>query len=93
MEYAEVKEWLDKLVANIIETESLYNFNEQIRVCRPGLTIHMFTGIDIVADVMGLELREDYEEDKDFPYRYSFEYKGNKFIQIEEERLESFVHM
>lgn len=93
MEYTEIKEWLDKLVANVKEANSLCEFNEQIFTCHQTRQVHLFTGIDIVADVMGLELKEVGRCDEQYRYKYFFMYKGIKFMQIEEERLASFVQV
>lgn len=90
MEYTQVKEWMDKQIANLKEANALRFFNEQICTCHPETSIHIFRGIDILADVMRLELKEEDRGDSDFPYSYSFVYEGVRFFQIQEERLESF---
>lgn len=91
MGYTEIKERLDKVVKNIKEAESLCDFNSQISFIRPLKRIHVFRGIDIIADSMGLELREENDWGDDLPYKYSFMYEGIEFFQLEQERLASFV--
>lgn len=93
MGYTEIKEWLDKVVENIKETEKLCEFNTQINICHPGKGIHIFRGIDIIADNMSLELKEANDQSTEFPYRYSFMYEGIEFFQLEQERLASFVQV
>lgn len=90
MEYEQVKEWLDKLVDNINQQFTLQNFNNQIRTYTPDKYIFIHEGIDIIADVIGVELSENVTEGT---YRYSLIYRGIEFLQTEKERLASYVHM
>jgi hypothetical protein len=87
MEYEKIKEWLDKLVRNLKEAQELENFNSQIMCCCPCTTIQIYKGIDIIADVMGIELNVEKGWHDEYPFRYSFVYDGIVFSQIGKERL------
>ena len=87
MEFQNIKEWLDLHISirrQLIEAEHL---NE---LCRPNKenTLHVYKGIDILADVVGAELllREDLE-DEEYPYYHYFMYDGFEVFQIGRERL------
>lgn len=90
MEFQNIKEWLDLNISirrQLIETE---NLNEQVQLCRPNKenTLHVYKGIDILADVVGAELllREDLE-DEEYPYYHYFMYDGFEVFQMSRERL------
>lgn len=87
----EVREWLDKLIANKNELEQIKNFNQQIITCGPFDNITFFIGIDIVADLIGERLMEEKREGELYPYAYSFCYKGQIFRQISPERLGGYA--
>lgn len=87
MEYAEVKEWLDRLVQNYNELHELQEFNTSVSICTGCDGVQLFKGIDIVADVMGFSLTEKDEEIGQFRYRYSFMYEGVEFFELFEERM------
>ena len=85
MKYEKIKEWLDKLVDNNVEAKQLEEFNNQISTIFADDYIHIYKGIQIIADVMGIELKERKRECKVFPYEYFFEYRGIEFVQIRKE--------
>ena len=87
MEYAEVKEWLDRLVHNYNEHHELSKLNESVSVCTTSYGIQLFKGIDIIADVMGFCITEKDEETSQFRYNYSFMYEGVEFFELHEERM------
>lgn len=89
MEYANMKEWLDKLIQNQEERKSLVFFNNRIRTYHVDEEIAINNHIDEVADAMEIELTE--EERKDGYYQYSFKYRDYVFYQITRVRLERFV--
>ena len=57
-------------------------------------SILFYKGLDIVADIMGLELKEKFVQDE-LPnqsyYRYSFVYDGVEFVTYSEERMSRFA--
>lgn len=90
MDKERVKQWLDNLVLSrkiYLENEDL---TDEICVCTGTLDdgIHIHSGINEIADVMGLELKEKIFKDDDYPYTYYFIYDGVKFFQISNRKLE-----
>lgn len=80
MEYENVKEWLDALVDNLEQRNTLTRFNNSIRTHKPDDYIPI-EDIFLVADIMGIELKERNVENSDqFNWEYSFEYRGIKFM-------------
>ena len=89
MEYANVKEWLDKLIRNTEERKSLVFFNSRIRTYYVHSEIAIDNYIDEVADAMEIGLTE--EKMKDGYFRYFFKYRDYTFYQVTRERLERFA--
>lgn len=87
MEYPEIKEWLDKLVDNNQQRNELVTFSNQIRTLHPDEYIFIFTGIELIAEAMGIKLTESVDKNRKFIYTYSFYYRGMRFIQFGNERL------
>lgn len=92
MEYEVVKKWLDELVFD-------YNESTKKRVLTSGvcatinedLWVRFTNGIDVVAKVMGLELKEELmNNDMKVWYVYSFIYNGVKFVHYDSKRLEGY---
>ena len=79
MEYMEVKEWLDRLIAVNKEIKSLEWYSNDIRVLMHEPIIQFYSGIEIVADVMGLELKRELRAEA---VRLSFKYSGTEFCQV-----------
>ena len=90
MKYEEIKEWLDFWVNSIEEQRKHVSFNNQICTYEPNNYVFVKC-IDQVADVMGMELKENIYAVGDFPYVYSFIYRGVEFLQSYETRLERFL--
>lgn len=87
MEYENIKDWLDKLVDNRNEAIALTVHNTSILTTTcDSERIHLYKGIDIVADVMGLPLEEKYFNDE-CPYMYTFRYRDVMFVQLSEKKL------
>ena len=92
MEFATVKEWLDAIVENIEEQHRLKNFNADISTFNPDDFVFI-NGIEMVADLMGIKLIEEYDENAEtLNYKYHFVYRGIKFQNYYTKRLESFNH-
>ena len=89
MEYEVVKKWLDELVKANREANKENVLTSSIRaVAAVDTSVLVFSGIDIVADVMGLELKEEpITGDSGFRYLYTFRYDGMRFAQYSSRRL------
>ena len=89
MEYEVVKKWLDELVGANRAANKENVLTSSIRaVAAVDTSVLVFSGIDIVADVMGLELKEEpITGDSDFRYSYTFRYDGMRFVQYSSRRL------
>lgn len=80
-------QWADRLVAHMKEEDELIKLCNDDRVIseiirggsREG--IHVHTGIDKLADALGVELTVETRDCKRYPYRYSLEYKGFVFTK------------
>lgn len=89
MEKCEIKAWLDEIIETIKKQNQLRDLNENIASIPASDDAYLISkGIEIVADAMGLELVYEYKEDCEFMHRYTFEYKGVFFIQLEKNKLE-----
>lgn len=57
MSYEEIREWLDRLIENKLESIALKEFNNEIGTLEDeGKEIHLFKGFYIVADILGAEI-------------------------------------
>jgi len=91
MNFEDLKEWMNLQVSLFKSAGAARCFNDQIVACCPyGRGIHIYCGLDIIADVLGLELKEKKTGDPQFEYEYTVFYDGVRFYQIEEERLEGY---
>lgn len=91
MDYITTKEWLNRQLELKQEGEDSRELNSSVAVYSEDSDILMSKGIELVADIMGLDLVEEVKPgtDYNYPYWYSFVYGGVKFVQIEKERLVS----
>lgn len=92
MEFEKVKQWLDDLVDTYKRMNELSTYNEVISTCIYRESIQLFRCIDIVADIMGIKLEEKYTADREYPFEYSFEYRGCKFNQLSQSRLSNTTY-
>lgn len=88
MEFSEVKDWLDAHVDIIEQEKQLMHLNSSVRSLHPMELIFLDTGIEIIADIMGLELECTVNEDRNYPYRYAIVYRNIEFVQGELKPLE-----
>ncbi len=87
IEAIHTKGWLDGQIKLHNERLKTYELNDSVCLYIPEDYILMLNGIDYVADLLGLELKEELTGYSDFPFRYSFEYKGTKFVKLSEKRI------
>lgn len=81
MEYEKIKEWLDTVVEDFERTNKHAYFNDQINTCHSRDAVHMGSGIEIVADVMGLKLCRVNDPFEGFSHESYFTYKNVRFFQ------------
>lgn len=68
-------------------------YEHNIAVCGINFTItkfpevQIYKGIDVMARATGSELLLMHDPDVQFPFRYSFRYKGVKFYQLAKEEI------
>lgn len=88
MEFTDLKEWMDFQAKFYKDAKMSSSFNSQISVCNMyGGGVQMYRGIEIIADMLGLEMKEEVYEDPEYPYTYIVFYDDVPFYQLEEERL------
>lgn len=85
MEYTDVKEWLDWHADSLKWRNRMEQFGNHICTVPAGDYIQLYEGIEIVADIMGLDLIEDRKNEG--YYRYYFLYQNVKFMQLSKERI------
>lgn len=92
MEFTDIKEFMDFHVESYKNTRGTNEFNNQIKLCLPYSLggIHIYFGIDVIADMLGLDICEIVTDDFDYPFRYEIEYEGVTFFQIEGKRLKAY---
>lgn len=87
MEFTDAREWLDALIANAEERRNLTYFNNQIRAMSEPGYIQIYTGLDILSDLLGVELEEEILKGSEYPYCYYFIYRGIKICQVTRGRM------
>ena len=75
------RDWVNALIVSQGNRELLDKFNNQIQTVPTRNCIQMLCGIEMLADLLGVELEKLQHEDGIFKFTY-FDYKGKRFIQI-----------
>ena len=81
MEYQEIKDYLDSLIRIRDEAKNSEKLNssiEAIMIVNP--EIHIYKGIEIIADVMGIKLKS--RQRRDGITEFYFNYSKIKFFQL-----------
>lgn len=67
--------------------ESTYEYEVEIRPCQYTYEprIHIYEGIDKLAEILGKEIYESETNNVRYPYRYHFTYKGHEVFQLGKE--------
>ena len=89
MDANEIMEWLDKLIENIENFNSLRNFNSQIYTLPQDRTIMIYNGIEIIADMLETSLICEDSGGDFFNFKYYINYKGYEIIQFSKERFDA----
>lgn len=91
MEYAKVKKFLDECVRDYREATKKRSLTNNISLCfLTNSGVLVYEGLEVIADIMGLEIKEKFVPGVNLDYEYSFVYDGVKFVSYEEERMERF---
>ena len=88
MEYTDVKEWLDWQIKDAEERRKNEPLNSDICAISTPDEIQMYKGIDIVADILGAELKE--RRLKEY-YCYYFFYNDVEVLQLSDRRLGEYA--
>lgn len=94
MEYADVKEWLDIMVERYKKaTEEVYLLPRISARVSNDDNVLIYRSIDVIADIMGLELHEEFGKFRDGEeyLKYWFTYDDVEFASYPSGRLESFA--
>ena len=64
-------------------------YENEIDLCawEPKLQLHIYEGIEHIADVLGITLECEDNRGMDYDYEYSFFYKGVRVFEISKEAL------
>ncbi len=87
LEAIHIKGWLDLQIRIHDDRLKSYEFNDHVRLYIPEDPIPMGSGIDYVTGLLGIELKEEFTNNNIFPFLYSFEYNGKKFVHLSEKRI------
>lgn len=88
-EAAMVRDWTNALISSMEHRRSLDRLNSQIETILTPDYIQIYSGIEILADVLGCELLEKKREDE--YNEYYFFYRDVKFLKLSEERLGKYA--
>jgi len=64
-------------------------YENEVGLCawEPKLQLHIYEGIEHIADVLGIPLECEENRGTPYDYEYSFNYKGVRVFEISEEAL------
>lgn len=86
----ERREWLDAVV-NLKKAEMELSDGENGRpIMQSEERVHIYKDVNLMASAAGAELCEERTESKEYPFMYSFLYKGVLFLGFFKERLERY---
>lgn len=98
----DVIEWLDNIVEafkrlNECRYDLYYGkldrekgeYEKHIELCsNDNPRLHVFDGIDTLAEIVGCELKQFNRDEEDYPYEYYFTYKNVHVFQLNTKPLE-----
>lgn len=88
-EAAMARDWVNALISSMENRKSLDRLNSQIETIITPDYIQIYSGIEILADILGCELME--KERNDEYSEYYFFYRDVKFLKLSEERLGKYA--
>ena len=79
-----MKNWLDKVIELQKELEKVAVFSDDLRICTGniGESVHVFEGIEQLAEAVGEEIKTKFLDDE-YPIEKYFMYKGMNVFQLE----------
>lgn len=81
-------EWLDARVDIYKRDKETANFNNQISAINVTSYVQISSGINLIADIIGVKLKLEKLKNVTYKYRYSFVYKEIEFAQVSNVPLE-----
>lgn len=90
LEVAITRDWLNIQVKIYDMQKAHCRLNDTVSACAPEGGVTLLKGADYIAGLLGLELKEDVRKGDNnyFPYLYSFEYGGVRFMQFSTEKIQ-----
>lgn len=88
-----VKDWMDTIVNTVLVQKENMEFCNQIKMLPPDNAYFFDTGIEVVADLLGVPLEYEYQKDRSYPHIYTFVYREVTFKQVEQQPLEGVNHV
>lgn len=78
--------YMKKLAKNISQRDRLRAF-KGTRLCSDGLTVHVYKGLEGLAQAVGQAVKRTERCDSDYPIYLNFYYRGIEFYQLEKSSL------
>lgn len=83
-----VKEWMNAIVDIRVKEAGLGKMGGSLKLIPPDMEVHVYEGIETIASAAGAELVMEILKEATYPFKYSFVYRGIKFFQVSNVRLE-----
>lgn len=84
----ERRKWLDAVVELKMAERNLADSEDGTPIMIPNTDVHIYNQVIPMASAVGADLDVEDLHDREYPYRYSFVYKGVGFFGLSKERLE-----
>lgn len=79
----DLKQWANKMVKIYNLTNAVSKYSDSVMACEPFCGgIHIYTGLDEVAEAVGKKICIRNREHTEYPYEYYFKYKGVEFYSL-----------
>ena len=88
LESAMIRDWLNARIKALRDLKSTDRLGDLVETIPTEMQIHLYGRIEMVADVAGGELQEEYYQGN---YHYHFFYDGVKVLQVSPERLGKYA--
>ena len=82
-EQEKITKWADKVAKAYNSVNVLKDYNDEISLCTcHNEAVHVFSGLEKIAELMGLDVHYRDRGDEEYPIEVSFIYKNVKFFQL-----------